>query len=104
MVLRSVLRALQVTFSLVVALCVISLIAIGGYVEPHILARQDHQPHPDEQASVPCEYKGGDFYCTAFEARFLSLSGYEMGAIGVSVIALAALEPLLRKGNGRKRP
>lgn len=104
MVWRFGLRVLEVALGLVAVTCLLILLLVSRYVEPHILARQDHAPHPEEHANTSCKYKGGDFYCTPFEARFLAFSGYGMGALVVSGIASAGLGTLRSKGPRRKVP
>lgn len=97
MIWRSGLRVLKAVLGLLVVVCMVPQIAIGWYVENQILARQDHQPHPEQHATVPCEYKGGDFYCTPFEAGYLKLSDYGMIAGVGGIFILAALDSLRRK-------
>ncbi len=65
-----------------------------GSVEDRILHRQDHAPHPEEGATVPCELKGGDFYCTPFEAQFEQAEPWVLiggAALASSGIGLSAL-------------
>ncbi len=67
--------------------------ATASLVEKHVLARQEKLTYPSLGVTTPCSVKGGSYFCTPFEANFLTYSNYGVMvvvALGLGIILIQA--------------